>query len=192
MRADLGWLVLAAAGMLASCAPSLGPALSAGEFQARYPVAATALSPGSRIRLVLYGDEAMTGEYQVAPDGTVSLPLLGPIKAAGLTVEEFRRAAEAQLANGFYADASKRLSVQLVDVLPIYVYGEVGRPGAFPYAPDLTLGKAAALAGGYTYRANPKAVLIRRANGGQEVTVVADQALPLAPGDTVRIPERSF
>ena len=83
-----------------------------------------------------------------------------------------------------------RISAQVVTSRPVYILGEVNKAGAFPYVPDLTLSKAAALAGGYTYRARMGVVAIRRSGAAEEVLVTADQAMLLAPGDTVRVLER--
>jgi polysaccharide export outer membrane protein len=185
-----GVLALALAAAACATGPS-GPVLSPAEFQQRYPAAYGALGPGDRVRIGLYGDDQFTGEYQVGTDGRISLPLLGPIEATGRDVDQFARLLETSLTErGLYK--SPRVSVQTVSVRPIYVLGEVNTPGAFPYVPDLTVGKAAALAGGYTYRARMSAIAVRRANAAEEVMVTADQAMPLAPGDTVRVLERHF
>lgn len=189
-RISATWAVLAMMPLVAACTTTAGPALSATEFQQRYPATLGKLGPGDRIRVALYGDEALTGEYDVAGDGAVSLPLVGAVPAAGLTIDQFRHALETRLSQGFYQ--SPRVSAQVLSVQPIYVLGEVNHAGAFPFAIDMTLSKAAALAGGYTYRARETVVGIRRAGADREVIVAADKALVLAPGDTVRILERHF
>lgn len=184
------WVIPMAAALLAGCAAQLGPVLSAGEFQARYPANVSILQPGDQVRLSLYGDDALTDEYEVGTDGTVSIPLVGAVPAQGRTVEELRAGVEATLANGYYQNP--RVAAQLVTVQPIYVLGEVNRAGSFPFAPDLTVAKAAALAGGYTYFARVDVVGIRRARADAEVLVVPDGSIELAPGDTVRILERGL
>lgn len=184
-------VVWAASCVTAGCgAGPSAPVLSAAEFARRYPIAAAPLGPGDRLRLSLYGEDSFTGQYDVGADGAVSLPLIGAVRAGGLTVAEFGRAVEARLADGYYR--SPRVSAEIVNLQPIYVLGEVNRPGSFPYVSDMTLGKAAALAGGYTYRARMNAVAIRRARADAEAVVAVDQATPLAPGDTVRVLERYF
>lgn len=187
----LAWLAAAPLLLTGGCAGRTnGPVLSAAEFQQRYPVSAATLGPGDRLRLSLYGEDSFTGEHQVAADGTVSLPLIGAVRASGSTIAEFAKAVETRLADGYYQ--SPRVSAEILNLQPIYVLGEVNRPGSFPYAPDMTLSKAAALAGGYSYRARLDAVAVRRARAGGETIVQADQALALAPGDTVRVLERFF
>nr|WP_246605030.1 polysaccharide biosynthesis/export family protein [Aquisediminimonas sediminicola] len=145
---------------------------------------------GDKVRIGLYEDAAFNGEYEVGSDGAISLPLVGAVAASGLTLDQLRSAIETALAQGFYQNP--RIAIQLSSVPQIYVLGEVNRAGAFAYAPDMTLGKAAALAGGYTYRARMDVFAIRRAHGKAEVLVKSDQAMLLAPGDTVRMLERRF
>ena len=156
----LAMALCGAAMLLGGCATlPAGNILSVQQFEQQYPATAARLGPGDRVRIGLYGDDALTGEYDVAADGTVSLPLVGAVPASGLD---------------------------------IYVLGEVNRAGSFPYAPDMTVSKAAALAGGYTYRARMDVIAVRRARAATEVLVQADQSMALAPGDTVRFLERYF
>lgn len=176
--------------LAAACATiSDKKALSVDEFEQLHPHA-NLLAIGDKVRIGLYEDTAFNGDYEVGSDGAISLPLIGMVTASGLTLDQLRTAIEEALAQGFYQHP--RISIQLASVPQIYVLGEVNRAGAFPYAPDMTLGKAAALAGGYTYRARMDVTAIRRAHGKAEVLVKADQAMLLAPGDTVRMLERRF
>lgn len=187
----LAMALCGAAMLLGGCATlPAGNILSVQQFEQQFPATAARLGPGDRVRIGLYGDDALTGEYDVAADGTVSLPLVGAVPASGLDIEQFRTGVEQRLAQGFYQNP--RISAQVVNVQPIYVLGEVNRAGSFPYAPDMTVSKAAALAGGYTYRARMDVIAVRRARAATEVLVQADQSMALAPGDTVRFLERYF
>lgn len=192
MRKPLAVLAaLAMTAMVSACASGpRGPVMSFSDFQQRYPVSGWALGPGDKIKLALFGDDALTGEYDVTQDGTITFPLIGAISAQGLTTEQFSRQVEQALSRGYYKNP--RISVQIINLQPIYVHGEVNTAGSFPYVPDLTLGKAVALSGGYSYRARMDVVAIRRGRSDGEVFVSANQSMPLAPGDTVRILERSF
>lgn len=75
---------------------------------------------------------------------------------------------------------------------PFYILGEVKKPGEYPYANGMTVLSAAALAEGFTYRANTKKVYIRHNGGGAEEVVPLAANTPVLPGDTVRIAERFF
>lgn len=176
--------------LLVGCAGEAGPVMSASQFTQQFPPSQATIQPGEKIRLALFGDDALTGDYVVAADGTISLPLIGAVPATNLTAGALEDAIEIQLRKGFYS--TPQVTVQVLDVQPVYVLGEVNKPGSFAYVPDLTLSKAAALAGGYSYWARTDRVAIRRARAQQEVVVAMDQALALAPGDTVRVLAKSF
>lgn len=172
-----------------ACASVPQARYSARDFAERYPAAVETLVAGDVLRLSLYGDDAFSDQYQVASDGTLSLPLLGAVAVAGLSLEEARARIEAGLRDGYYPQG--QLSAQIVSQRPVYILGEVARPGSFAFVADLTLSKVVALAGGYTPFASMHTIAVRRA-GGEEVLVEADQALAIAPGDTVRILPRSL
>ena len=148
------------------------------------------LDAGDRIRLSLYGDDSFKGEFAVSDNGTISLPLIGMQPARGMTVNAFRAAVEAKLADGYYRDP--RLSAEVVNYRPFYILGEVNKPGQYPYVTGMTLGQAVAIANGYTLAARKGTVAIRRAKSQEEVKISANPALPIGPGDTVRVLERLF
>jgi len=148
------------------------------------------LDAGDRIRLSLYGDDSFKGEFAVSDNGTVSLPLIGTQPAGGMTVSAFRAAIEAKLADGYYRDP--RLSAEVVNFRPFYILGEVNKPGQYPYVTGMTLGQAVAIAEGYTIAARKGTIAIRRAKAQAEVKVSANPAMPIGPGDTVRVLERIF
>ncbi len=175
---------------MSACAGGAGPVMSAAQFQRDYPASVAGLAPGDKLHVALYGDESFVGDPVVSAQGIIVLPLIGAIDVTGKTPAELQTVIEAKLADGFYKNP--RVLVQVTDLQPIYVLGEVNKPGSFAFVPDMTLNKAAALAGGYTYRANTRAIAVRRSGTSAEVKVEADPALMLAPGDTVRILERNF
>ena len=83
------------------------------------------------------------------------------------------------------------VSVEILTFEPIFVLGEVNKPGSYAYAPGLTMLKAIALAGGYTNRARTNALyLIRRDSEEKEQTIRSNK--PVMPGDTIFVKERWF
>ncbi|MFW5634163.1 MAG: polysaccharide biosynthesis/export family protein [Erythrobacter sp.] len=150
------------------------------------------LGPGDRMRITVYGEETLTGEYRVTSEGNVSFPLIGNVSAEGKTIEQLQQTLTAQLGEGYIADP--RISAEIIDYRPYYVLGEVGRPGEYTYSVGLTLQQAVAAAGGFTYRANDNRVFLKRANETREVIVDLKEhpAFPIQPGDTVRVGERYF
>ncbi|UAK23395.1 polysaccharide biosynthesis/export family protein [Sphingomonas nostoxanthinifaciens] len=148
------------------------------------------LSGGDSLKIAVYGEPTLTDTYQVSNVGIVSLPLVGTIKADGLTVEEFRTALEHALANGYLKDP--KVSAEIVNYRPVYVLGEVQKAGQYPYIPGMTLRQAIAAASGYTYRAQMKVIFVTHTGEGIEHAYPLQPGTPVMPGDTVRVAERHF
>lgn len=158
------------------------------------PAAASAdryvLGPNDRIRLKVYGEPDITGEYEINSGGQVSIPLAGHIKAAGATTPQLERLIASALAKGIVRDP--RVNVEIAQYRPYYILGEVKKSGEYPYRLGLTVMDAVASAGGFTYRANENKVFLRRSGAGAEETYPLDAPVPVYPGDNIRIPERYF
>ncbi|PZQ23286.1 MAG: polysaccharide biosynthesis protein [Sphingopyxis macrogoltabida] len=182
-----GPIALASALMLSGCA---GQAPLAGTGAAPPPAAAFSLSPGDKVKIATYGEETLTGDFEVSPAGTIAFPLIGDIQAAGLQTAELSKAIEARLLDGYLLDP--KVSVEVANFRPIYILGEVNKPGEYPYTQGLTIRGAVAKADGFTYRANEKRVFLKRAGeaGEQAYPLTAD--FPVLPGDTIRFGERYF
>ncbi|WP_339831396.1 polysaccharide biosynthesis/export family protein [uncultured Parvibaculum sp.] len=147
------------------------------------------LGAGDKLRLIVFGEADLSGEFDVTGGGRVSLPLIGQIDAEGLTLSQFEAAVIAKLQDGYLNNP--RVSAEVLNYRPFYIYGEVESPGQYPYTSSMTILNAVAVAGGYTYRANQDRVFITRGEGA-EVAYPASQAVKVLPGDVVRIPERFF
>jgi protein involved in polysaccharide export with SLBB domain len=148
------------------------------------------LGSGDKIRVITFGEESLTGEFFVGSQGQVSLPLIGDIKAGGLTIAQFTEKVTHALANGFLKEP--RVSVEVLDYRPFYILGEVNKPGEYPFINGLTVMNAVATAGGFTYRANTRTVFIKGGAGSAERKIHLLSNTPVHPGDTIRIGERFF
>lgn len=148
------------------------------------------LGPSDRVRLKVYGEQDISGEYELDTNGYISVPLAGRVKAAGLNTRQLERAVAAALSKGLLRDP--RVSAEIATYRPFFILGEVKRAGEYPYKAGLTVLDAVASAGGYTYRANEGKVVIRRAGSNVEETVPLDAPVPVYPGDNIRVPERYF
>lgn len=148
------------------------------------------LGAGDRVRVTVFGEPSLTGEFQVSSAGKISLPLVGDLQASDLTVAEFQRTVEVALMNGYLLEP--RVSAEVLTYRPFFILGEVGSPGTYPYAAGLTVLNAVATAGGFTYRANTGRVYIRRAGTNAEESYPLTSRTRVAPGDTIRIGERLF
>lgn len=149
------------------------------------------LGPGDKIRVTVFGEDALSGEFLVANNGSVSLPLVGQVRAGGSTLTNFETAIQEQLtASGMVR--SPKVSADMVEYRPYYILGEVNKPGQYTYSIGLTVTKAVATAGGFTYRADNKIVYVTREGAQNEAPVPVTAATWIGPGDTLRIGERMF
>lgn len=181
-------------------AATLAPASAATPEDAAAPPAAVAGAPvvgdnyvlgaGDRVRVIVFGEQQLTGEFFVSPQGTVSYPLVGDIPATGRTLPQFVADLTARLKEGFVNEP--RVSAEVLNYRPFYILGEVTKPGTYPYTSDMTVMNAVATAGGFTYRANKRRVFIKRAGEASEKSLPLKASTMVAPGDTVRIGERFF
>ncbi|MDB5637458.1 MAG: polysaccharide biosynthesis protein [Bradyrhizobium sp.] len=171
-------------------------ALPAKAFAQAQPLTAASLGesyvlgPMDRIRLKVYGEPDIAGEYEIDSNGQVSIPLAGHIRAAGLTTHQLERAITSALSKGIVRDP--RVNVEIALYRPYYILGEVKKGGEYPYRLGLTVMDAVASAGGFTYRANENKVYLRRSGAGVEEVYALDAPILIFPGDNIRIPERYF
>ena len=162
------------------------------------PVIATAprtdtsykLGPGDKLRVITFGEDRLSGEFTVNERGLVSLPLVGDIRAGGLSLENFSGEVKTALSNGYLNNP--RVSVEVLNYRPFYILGEVAKPGEYPFINGLTVTNAVATAGGFTYRANIHRVFVRGQNETKEHFEPLTSLSSVHPGDTIRIPERLF
>jgi polysaccharide export outer membrane protein len=148
------------------------------------------LGSGDKLRISVYDEEGMTGEYQVSELGIISFPLIGDYPAGGKTVPQLRADLERRLGSGLLNDP--KVTAEVIAFRPFYILGEVTKPGMYPYTPGLTLYSAVATAQGFTYRANQRKVMITRAGETEETKVEVTAATRINPGDTIRIREKIF
>lgn len=91
---------------------------------------------------------ALGGEYVVGPDGNVNFPMVGPTEGAGKTSADLAISLGGALKQSLGLSTAPTVTVEVSTYGPIYVSGDVGSPGEYPFAPNLTVVKALALAGG--------------------------------------------
>jgi protein involved in polysaccharide export with SLBB domain len=149
------------------------------------------LGPTDKIKISVYGEEGLTGEYVISSDGKVSLPLVGNVSAAGKTVKQFQDQLIAAYLEGHYLRDPK-ITAEVVSARPFYILGEVKIPGQYPCLNGMTVMNAVATAGGFTYRAAQDEVYIRHSGSETEEKQKLNNSTPVLPGDTIRFAERWF
>ncbi|WP_262692800.1 polysaccharide biosynthesis/export family protein [Kordiimonas aestuarii] len=153
-------------------------------------VARYQLGSGDKIRVTVYGEEDLSGEFELDGTGLVALPLIGPVSVGGNDVATAEKAIGEKLADGYLVNP--RVSIEVLNYRPFYILGEVKQPGSYPYVNGMTVLNAIALASGFTYRANEKKIVITRKVNGEERKVTVEDTTLVYPGDIIRVPERFF
>ncbi len=172
----------------AASAQDAQPGPPASEAQ-QSAVAAYRLGSGDKLRITVYNEEDVTGEYEVDSSGNVSLKMIGAVPAAGRTLPELTKIIETKLLDGYLLNP--RVAIDVLNYRPFYVLGEVNEPGSYPYVAGITVLKAIALAGGYTFRARTSKIELMHA-AEPDKPILVDQNTPLLPGDIIRVKERFF
>jgi polysaccharide biosynthesis/export protein len=148
------------------------------------------LDTGDRLRVFVYGQPNLSRLYTVDHDGQISVPLIGHVKARGVTTANLEKTIRSRLGAQYVKDP--QVTVDIAQNRPFYILGEVRSAGQYPYASGLTVQSAVAVAGGFSERANERKVQItRRINGFiEKLDVPTDYVL--LPGDTLYVYERWF
>jgi protein involved in polysaccharide export with SLBB domain len=184
------WAILMPASLLGAQTVSGSATVPPSVAAADLPTYSYALSGGDRVRVVVFGDPTLGGEFTISGSGFISLPLIGEVDVRGLTSTQLQQRIVTKLADGYLLDP--RVAVEVLTTRPFYILGEVNKPGSYPFANGLTVLGAVAQAGGYTYRAKTKKALIKHAGDEAESEYDVTSKTLVAPGDTIRIKERWF
>ncbi len=201
-RRGIGGFVLLLAALLASNLALL-PVARAQAPAAEAPVAAPPvldvakllsiykLAAGDVITIRVFGEDDLSREkIRLSDAGTIPYPVLGEVKALGLTIGEIERTITKGL-DGRYL-INPRVSVTIEEYRPFYINGMVERPGGYPFQPGLTVLKAASLAGGFKERASFNKISIIRENDPKNQPQKVDINTQVNPGDTIYIEESFF
>jgi len=146
----------------------------------------------------VWKEPEMSGTVPVRPDGMISLPLLGDVKAAGSTPMELTTRL-ISLLKKYVTDPRVTVTVTNVNSRRVYILGQVGRPGAYPLAAEMTVLQALSTAGGLNqFAAADKIYVLRNDPSGQLKLAFQykqvikgrkpEQNVLLKPGDTIVIP----
>lgn len=181
-------LVPVAALAVGGCTTTAYPPLPASEINK--PRAAYRLDAGDKLRVIVYREPELSGEFLVGSNGDISVPLLGEVPVRGLTRTEVEALLTSRYAQGLLQNP--RVAVEVYEVRTFSILGEVQRPGVFPAKEGTSIFDAVALAGGFTYRADERRVLLRRAGDPTFYAVGTDALVMIEPGDTIKVEEVRF
>lgn len=153
-------------------------------------IGAYTLGNGDQLRITVFGQPDLSGQFEVDGTGAISMPLIGQVQALGLTTPELEDHIVSVLEGDYVLNP--RVSAEVINYRPYYILGEVNRPGEYPFTSGLTVMNAVAAAGGWTYRANKKVVYIKSVDSNEEQALELNTSTVVRPGDTLRIGERIF
>ncbi len=148
------------------------------------------LGSGDSLRVIVFGEEQLSGEFRVDGSGKVAMPLIGEVPAKNHTTRELESDIAKRLSQGYVKDA--KVSVEVLNHRPFFILGEVRNPGQYQYVNGMTAMAAVAMAGGYTYRAKEDYVLITRGADPKKELRKAPITTQVMPDDVLRVPERYF
>ncbi len=194
-------LVLAAAALAGPGCSRRTRTLSTPTLEPGVPVLASTLGAGDVIEVRVYREPEISGIYQVGSEGDIVFPLCQRVVVANLTANAAADRFRQCLAAGFMRDPQVTVVVREYNSKKVFVFGEVQKPGTFPFQDGMSVVQAVTLAGGFTKSASQNSTSVTRRVKGQEVKVkvnVQDIALgkapnfTLEPGDIVFVPESLF
>ncbi len=148
------------------------------------------LTAGDKVRVVVFGHDDLSGEFELDGAGRLSLPLIRVVDAAGLSTSDLERAITDALQPDYLRNP--RVSVEILGYRPVYIIGEVREPGSYPFTSGMTVVNAVAMAGGYTYRAARNKMTVTRANEPDAGKTRIAEDTRVYPGDVIEVPERFF
>jgi polysaccharide export outer membrane protein len=148
------------------------------------------LDSGDQIRIIVFGQEELSGRYTVDGAGMISMPLIPAVKARGSTTAQLEQVIGRELEKDIVIRPN--VTVQIENFRPFFILGEVHNPGNYPYVHGMTVLTAVAIAGGFTPRAQKDYVSITRNVEGAAVEGRAERSTFVLPGDVIFVHERFF
>ena len=134
------------------------------------------------LTVTVWDSPDLSGKYTVETDGSFTFPLIGRIKAGGLTLRQLEAELRKKLADGYFKNPQVSVAVESYRSQRIFIVGEVRSPGTYPLTGDMTLIEAIARAGSTTPNASPEAIIVRAAPG-------KTPAGPILPGQKADVAE---
>ncbi|MGB1547253.1 MAG: polysaccharide biosynthesis/export family protein [Alphaproteobacteria bacterium] len=165
-------------------------ALTSTAAHAQTEVAEYYLGPGDKLNVTVFGHQDLSGEFEVDSSGFISMPLMGQVKVAGLTIRDLQQKLAERLDKEFIVDP--RVSIEVRNFRPFFILGQVNKPGSYPYQSGIDIRQAIAIGGGFTRRAQTDAVVLIRRTAEGKVRYSATLDVPVLPGDTIEVQRRLF
>jgi polysaccharide export outer membrane protein len=159
------------------------------------------------LNITVFGETDLSGKYTVEQDGTFTFPLIGRVKAGGVTLRELEQEVKRLLTDGYLKNPQVSIAIETYRSQRILVMGEVRSPGEYLLSGDMTLLAALARAGGTSAAASREVLIVRASRRIPEKSDTAGEAeivridladlqggnmalnITLQDGDTVNVPK---
>jgi len=167
--------------------------------QSKPPSSELVISDGDLLEIGVFGadyscmaEKGSTCQVRVSSAGQISLPLIGPVKVAGMTVTDAEESIAKRLSDGgYFKDPQVSILQKEFATQGISVMGEVQKPGTYPLLGSHSLLEAISAAGGTTTKAGNTVTVVHRGrpNAPQTVDMTEPTAanVPVFPGDTILV-----
>ena len=119
------------------------------------------------VTVTVYDHADLTGKYTVETDGSFTFPLIGRVKAAGLTLHDLEDSLKKSLSDGYLKNPQVSVSMDEYKSQRVFVMGEVRAPGAYQLTGNMTIIEVLAKAGGTTQAAAEEVLIVRPHVAGQ-------------------------
>jgi polysaccharide export outer membrane protein len=159
------------------------------------------IGPSDVLHINVWKNPDLSGDTVVRPDGTITLPLVGDVRAAGRTPVEIRAEITQRLGTYIKDDSAVvTVAVTAINSYRFTVSGNIERPGTFNASHYVTVSEAMALAGGPNRYADPEDIVVIRSDaqhGTRRIPIDypallagkrPEQNIALLPGDVVYVP----
>jgi polysaccharide export outer membrane protein len=148
------------------------------------------MDSGDTVRVTVFGEPDLSGDFKVDATGRLNLALIGPITVRDLTADQARQKIHDAYLDGYLRHPD--IAVEIIAFRPFFITGEVNQPGSYDYVPGMNVLNAIAVGGGLTYRGDEDDIEILRGHDASRVVIPATLATIVMPGDIVRVAERYF
>ncbi|WP_206241994.1 polysaccharide biosynthesis/export family protein [Novosphingobium terrae] len=148
------------------------------------------LGAGDKLKVNVFNEPQLSGEYQIGADGNIALPLTGAMAVLGEAPTKVASDYEGLLGQDYLRNP--KVTAEVTAYRPFFIAGQVHMPGQYPFVPGLTVWSAIATAQGLTPRGRESYVYIRTYGEADEKRYLLTPDLRVWPGDTIRVAERFF
>ena len=157
----------------------------AGHLPANYQI-----RPGDHLEITVLGHRDLSGTIKVEKSGRVNMPLIGPTRASGMTIRQFRDFVTTSLNQGYVL--SPQVTVEVANYREIQILGQVESPGTYAHTDGMTVAMAVETAGGFTKKAYERLVVVVRADDPTKTPIELSLDEAILPGDLIEVERRMF